>query len=135
YGVEVSRDMLARAKTRFTTDIGTGRLRILEGSLTSLPLADASVDVAITANTIYFVPDLDAVCAELARVLRPQGRAVIAIGDPQDMAELPFTQHGFQLRPVEEITATLERAGLTVDHRTAEHRPISGHLLVARPTS
>ncbi|MFC7450338.1 class I SAM-dependent methyltransferase [Rhodococcus daqingensis] len=131
-GIEISPDMLARAKSRHTGEIGAGRLRILEGSMTALPLADASVDVAITANTIYFVPELDQACAEFARVLRPGGRIVVAIGDPGAMAEMPFTQFGFRLRPVEEVTAALEKAGLTVEQRVVRRKPIDGHLLIGR---
>jgi len=132
HGVELSREMSARARSRFTREIGQGRLRVLEGSLTELPLADGSLDAVITVNTVYFVPELDRACAELARVLRPEGRVVIGIGDPDEMAKMPFTAHGFHLRPVAELTAALERAGLAVDHRVIERQPFSGHLLIGR---
>ncbi|MFJ4650803.1 class I SAM-dependent methyltransferase [Nocardia sp. NPDC088792] len=131
-GVELSRDMLERAGSRFRGDIATGRLRVQEGSLTELPLDDASLDAVITLNTVYFVPELDRVCAELARVLRPKGRAVVGIGDPAAMARMPFTAHGFRLRPVADVIAALENAGLTVEQRTLDRKPIPGHLLIAR---
>jgi ubiquinone/menaquinone biosynthesis C-methylase UbiE len=133
HGVELSRDMVARAKSRFTRDIGAGRLRVLEGSLTGLPLADAGLDAVITVNTVYFVPELDRACAELARVLRPQGRVVVAIGDPEDMAKLPFTRQGFRLRPVTQVREALERAGLVVEHSTRDRAPVAGHFLIGRP--
>ncbi|MBF6171762.1 class I SAM-dependent methyltransferase [Nocardia blacklockiae] len=134
HGVEISPDMLARAKSRYAADVGAGRLRVLEGSLTDLPLADAGVDAAITVNTVYFVTELDRACAELARVLRPGGRLVIGIGDPDAMARMPFTAYGFRLRPVPELIDALERAGFTVEHRPVEHRPLPAHLLIARLT-
>ncbi|MBU3066750.1 methyltransferase domain-containing protein [Nocardia sp. NEAU-G5] len=130
HAVELSREMLAGARSRFTREIGQGRLRVLEGSLTELPLADASLDSVITVNTVYFVPELDRACAELARVLRPAGRVVIGIGDPDGMEKMPFTAHGFRLRPTAELTAALERAGLTVEHRVVERKPLPGHLLI-----
>ncbi|MBB5915002.1 ubiquinone/menaquinone biosynthesis C-methylase UbiE [Nocardia transvalensis] len=132
HGVEISPDMLMRARSRFVSDIGTGRLRLLSGSLTELPLKDAGVDAAITVNTVYFVPDLDHACAELARVLRPGGRVVVGIGEPEAMARMPFTSHGFLLRPVTEVVAALEQAGLTVEDRFIDRKPIPAHLLVAR---
>ncbi|MCM6778147.1 methyltransferase domain-containing protein [Nocardia sp. CDC159] len=132
YGVEISPDMLARARSRLAPEIGTARLRLLAGSLADLPLADAALDAVITVNTLYFVSDLGPVAAELARVLRPGGRAVIGIGDPADMARMPFTRSGFQLRPPDSIAAALERAGLTVEQRAVANRPITGHLLIAR---
>lgn len=131
-GIEPSRDMLARAGSRFSEAITTGRLTVREGTLSALPLADASQDAVITTNTVYFVPDLDAVCTELARVLAPGGRVVVAIGDPDAMAKMPFTRYGFRLRPVEEVIAAMERAALTVEHRPLPHKPIPAHLLIGR---
>ncbi|MEU8895192.1 class I SAM-dependent methyltransferase [Nocardia sp. NPDC048505] len=133
HGVEISPDMLARARTTFARDIAAGRLLLSEGSLTKLPCADASLDAAITVNTIYFVADLDAACAELTRAVRPGGAVVIGIGDPDAMAKMPFTPYGFTLRPVDEVRAALERAGCTVRHEQLPGRPIPAHLLVAEP--
>ncbi len=131
YGIEPSPDMTARARSRFASEIGAGRLRIVEGTLTDLPVADASIDALITVNTLYFVPDLTPAASELARVLRPGGRAVIGIADPADAARMPFTRYGFHLRTPEEIATVLEGAGLSVNHRVLAHKPITGHLLIA----
>ncbi|MEU2120322.1 class I SAM-dependent methyltransferase [Nocardia niwae] len=133
HGVEISADMLARARASHRDDIDAGRLRLVEGSLTALPLPDDSLDATITVNTVYFVPDLTAVCTELARVVRPGGRLVIGIGDPDAMAKLPFTSYGFTLRPVPEVIAALEQAGCAVEHRRLGTTPIPHHLLVATP--
>ncbi|MET8654780.1 class I SAM-dependent methyltransferase [Nocardia aurea] len=133
HGLEISADMLARARSGFAREIAAGHLLLDNGSLTALPLADDSLDAAITVNTVYFLTDLDAACAELVRVVRPGGRVVVGIGDPDAMAKMPFTAYGFTLRPVAEVIAALERAGCSVEHRPLENRPIPHHLLVARP--
>lgn len=133
HGFEISPDMLSRARSRFAGEIGTGRLRLAEGPMTGLPLADNALDAAITVNTVYFVPDLDAACTELVRVVRAGGSLVVGIGDPDAMAKMPFTAYGFTLRPVAEVIAALERAGCTVDHQQLANPPIPHHLLVARP--
>jgi arsenite methyltransferase len=131
YGVEIAEDMLTRARARFATQITAGRIRLVNGSLTALPLDERSLDAAISVNTVYFVSDLDAACAELARVLRPGGRAVLGIGDPDAMARLPFTAYGFKLRPITEIIAALKSAGFTdVEQRRLDEVAISHHLLV-----
>ncbi|WP_158887676.1 methyltransferase domain-containing protein [Amycolatopsis anabasis] len=129
HGVEVSETMFARATHRFAR---ADRLRLHRGSITDLPLDDASVDALITCNTVYFVADLDRACAELARILRPGGRAVVGIGDPAEMAKMPFTEHGFRLRPVAEVIAALESAGLvlTEDRRLGKSER-GFHLLLA----
>ena len=130
HGIEIADDMLSRAKAKFGSD---RRLRLARGSLTDLPLDDGSLDALITVNTVYFVSDLDAACAELARVLRPGGRAVIGIGDPAVMAKLPFTRHGFAIRPVGEIAAALQNSGLQVEQRRIEDKPIPRYLLIGTP--
>ena len=133
YGVEVSEDMLRRARSRFAAEVEAGRLHLTDGSLTSVPLDDNSVDAAITVNTVYFAPELDAACAELARVLRPGGRVVVGIGDPEAMARIPFTSYGFTLRPVTDVIAALQKAGLdVVERRRLDDVAIPHHLLVAR---
>ncbi|HEX2212216.1 MAG TPA: methyltransferase domain-containing protein [Mycobacterium sp.] len=132
HGVEVADTMLRRARRGFAADIAAGRLRLHRGSLTALPFDDASLDVAVTVNTLYFVSDLEAACAELARVIRPGGRVVIGIGDPDVMRHAPFTAYGFTLRPVDEIRAVLAGTGLTVEHRPMDDHPIPRHVLIGR---
>ena len=130
HGIEIADDMLARARSGYPREVASARLRLERGSLIALPLEDGSLDAAITVDTIYFVGDLDAARAELARVLRPGGRAVVGIGDPQAMARLPFTPYGFTLRPVDQVRAALKKAGLEVvtERRMADlaipHNPL-----------
>lgn len=132
HGIEIADDMLRRARSKFSRD---GRLRLSSGSLTELPLDDGSVDALITVNTVYFIAELDAVCAELARVLRPGGRAVVGIGDPDVMARLPFTPHGFTIRPVSEIAAALQNSGLRVEHHRIEEKPMPRYIFVGERTA
>jgi arsenite methyltransferase len=132
HGIEVADDMLNRARSRFSDDVGASRLKLAHGSLTALPLDDASIDAVITLNTVYFISELEAACAELARVLRPGGRAVVGIGDPEVMARAPFTPYGFTLRPVAEIVAALEQSGLTVEHHRLDDKPIPRYTIVGR---
>ena len=89
YGVDVSRTMLERARVRFADEWAAGRLELIEGSLVDLPLVEDSVDAIITVNTFYFLEDPRPALREIARVLRPGGRVVIGIGDPDEMARVP----------------------------------------------
>ncbi|MEP6853791.1 MAG: methyltransferase domain-containing protein [bacterium] len=133
HGVDISTTMLARARRTHRDDCSAGRLRLDAGSITALPLDDASVDAAITVNTIYFVDDLDRAFAEVARVLRPGGRLVVGLGDPAVMHEVPVVAHGFRVRPVAEVTDTLARAGLSVTaDRRVGTREEACHLLLAQ---
>jgi SAM-dependent methyltransferase len=131
-GIDFSPAMLTAARKRFATELADGRLRLEPGSLTELPLPDSSLDGAITVNTVYFLDDLAPALRELARVLRPGGRVVIGIGDPDAMAEMPFTEHGFRLRSIPELEASILAADLElVDHRRVEGGRAPAHLLTA----
>lgn len=130
HGVELSDDMLRRARSGFGRDLRVGRLRLTRGSLTALPLEAQSCDAVITLNTVYFISELPAACTELARVLRPGGRAVVGIGDPEFMRGAPVTQYGFTVRPVSEIAAALQDSGLQVEQRRIEEHPMPRYLFV-----
>jgi SAM-dependent methyltransferase len=131
HGIELSTTMLAAARRRHRAELTAARMTLVGGVLEKLPLADASVDGLITVNTLYFVDDVASTFRELARVLRPSGRAVIGVGDPVAMGHMPMTQHGFRLRPMDEITERLADAGLGVRHEQLGDDSRSFHLLIA----
>lgn len=130
HGVEVSSEMLERAARRFRRAVN---LELHDASMSRLPFGDEAVDRIITVNTVYFVDDLTGAFGEVAGVLRPGGRFVVGIGDPERMDRMPVTAHGFRVRPVDEVIGTLESRGL----RLVEHRRLGGplrpHLLSATP--
>lgn len=134
HGVEVSETMLSQAARRYRRDIATGRLVLHSGSMTQLPFTDGALDGALTVNTIYFVAELDRAFKELARVIGSSGRIVIGLADPDAMAKMPFTGHGFHRRPVPDVIDTLRSTGLTVKHRRVSEGDNAPHLLIATPT-
>jgi ubiquinone/menaquinone biosynthesis C-methylase UbiE len=84
-GVDPDRSILARARRR-ATEAGL-EIRFDEGTATALPYPDASFDVVLSTLMFHHLPD-DAkrkTANELARVMRPAGRLVVADpGRPQD---------------------------------------------------
>lgn len=68
---------------------------LVRGDAGSLPLADASLDLVVSFETIEHVPDPGRFVREMARVLAPDGRAVIstpnrAFGPPELHLGNPF---------------------------------------------
>jgi SAM-dependent methyltransferase len=73
-GVDRSAAMLKAAGKR-TAALGNVELR--RGSLEALPIADGACDAALLILALTYVPDPALALAEMARVLRPGGRAVV----------------------------------------------------------
>ena len=135
HGVDPSSSMVERAGRTYASEVSSGRLEVHQGRMEALPLADGSVDGWMSLNTVYFVDDLSTAFRELARVLAPSGRGVIGLGDPESMAGLPFTEHGFRLRPVTDVVAALEAVGLSVEVRPVDNDAHPFRLLVCEPRS
>ena len=130
-GVDISPTMVRRASGRFKQDVAEGRMQLQSGSITELPLKDASVDGAITINTIYFIADADRAFSELSRIITNSGRVVVGIGDPDAMARMPMTPYGFKLRPFDDVVVMAKSAGLALhNHRRAGDGDAAAHLLV-----
>ena len=112
-GIDPSPMVIRRARRVFRRELAQGSLTVVHGSASDLPLPTDSLDVVLTVNTIYFMPDLAPPFAELARVVRPRGRVVVCAGDPTEMAKVPTTAYGFVLRPMSDVCAALTAAGFT----------------------
>jgi ubiquinone/menaquinone biosynthesis C-methylase UbiE len=125
HGIEPSSSMIHRARKALASDVARGDLVLHMATMDQLPLGDESLDGWISLNTIYFIPDLAASFAELARVLAPTGRGVLGVADPQWLGQQPFAEHGFTVRPIDHVVAALSTAGLAVVAKNIED-PHSG---------
>jgi SAM-dependent methyltransferase len=108
-GVDQSAAMLKAARAR-TADRPNVLLR--KGSLEELPLEDASCDAALLVLALSYVPDPGAVVGEMARVLKPGGRAVVLdlLRHDQESFRLAMGQErlGFE---IPDLLDMLEAAG------------------------
>ncbi len=73
-GIDISDDMLALARRRCADQPWT---EFRNADATALPYEDESFDAAVSTQVYEYVPDIPKALAELHRVLRPGGRAVI----------------------------------------------------------
>ena len=95
-GLDLSASMLLWAGRHATAD---GRVRFVIGDAAELPFNDASVDVVVSTLSMHHWEDPADAFAEIARVLRPDGVALI-----YDLGLLAYTP--------EEMAQIAEAAGL-----------------------
>lgn len=76
-GLDMTDEMLALAQ-RNAADAGVDNVEFVRGTIESIPLPGASVDVVISNCVINLAADKTAVFAEIARVLRPGGRVGVS---------------------------------------------------------
>ena len=77
YGVDMTDEMLAVARANQAKS-GLANATFLRGTIESVPLPDAAVDVVISNCVINLAADKGAVLREAFRVLRPDGRFAVA---------------------------------------------------------
>ena len=109
--VDVSEAAMERAADRFAADVRSGRLRLSLGSVEAIPLGDATVDKAVSVNSLYFWKDLPKAMNELARVVRPGGRLILCFEPPATLRKWPGHRHGFALYDVGDLVAPARKAG------------------------
>jgi SAM-dependent methyltransferase len=79
-GLDLSRGMLSSARQR--------GLRVVQGSLTDVPLPSASVDLVYSMKVLAHVPPIREAVAELARVVRPGGHLLLEFYNPWSLRYL-----------------------------------------------
>lgn len=111
-GIEISQPMLERARRRFRAAIAAGRLALHDASVSDMPFPDGTFTKVVTINTMHFWPEPAAGLREIARVLRPGGRFVLAVRPKEYIERIAFTDHGFAVFEDDELHALLGGAGL-----------------------
>ena len=76
-GIDMTPAMRERA-ARGAAACGLDHVEVRDGDATRLPVDDCSVDVVISNGVLNLVPEKERAVAEIARVLKPGGRAQIA---------------------------------------------------------
>lgn len=78
HGVDISEPLLAVARAHCAHQSWVGFSRAYA---TQLPFQDHGFDAVVSTQVLEYVPDVDAALAEIYRVVRPAGRAVIVDTD------------------------------------------------------
>jgi malonyl-CoA O-methyltransferase len=82
----------------------------VQASACALPLRDASVDLLVSSLCLQWVEDLPKAMAEMARVLRPGGAAMLMTLGAQTLQELRAMDGALRLLPMRDVAAYSEAA-------------------------
>lgn len=103
YGVEIDKDSVAYSKKNYSKS----NIEYLQGSAEAIPLADNSVDVVVTFETIEHIKNYKKFLSEMKRVLKPDGVALVSTpNDPEFPEDNHFHLHEFEY---DELKAELKK--------------------------
>jgi ubiquinone/menaquinone biosynthesis C-methylase UbiE len=111
-GIDLSREMLAIARAKLA-DAGLNNCQLRHGDMYDLPMEDNSFDAVTVHLVLHYADRPHEAIIEIARVLRPGGRIIIADFAPHDLEELR-TEHAHRRLGFEdqEVGDWFEMAGL-----------------------
>ena len=84
WGVDGAAQMVALARAR----VPVAAARLLEGRIEQLPFEVGMFDAVVSTGVFAYAPDRAAMLGEIARVLRPSGRAVMSTGNARSPTRL-----------------------------------------------
>ena len=131
-GVEVSDTMVNQATARNRRACREGRTELVGGNGITIPFETDTADSAFTAHTIYFMAEPHTTVNEIARILKPGGRLVVAcrVGDDEMPAWMDRTV--YRIPTIEQIREILGSAGFEqVVHHAGDDSGHHTHWFVA----
>ena len=113
-GLDYSEVSVSESIKRNNAAVDDGRCKVMQADVSDMPIDDESYDLVTGFETIYFWPDLGETFKEVSRIIRPNGRFMIAQGTdgthPDDEKWLA-TVEGMSVYTAPELERYLLNAG------------------------
>jgi len=110
-GVDHSPVMCRRAARNNKALVADGRVTIKCTRSDDLPFETGCFDAAMSVHTLYFWNPAEPHLKEIARVLRPGGRLVLAFRPSSDPATSDFPTSVYTFRSIEEVESLADSCG------------------------
>ena len=110
-GVDFSETMIQEANLINKTFINTGVVKFQQASIEELPFEDNTFDCITTTNTLYFWPQPEENIKELLRVLKPEGKLLVAYRLKELMDKIELSQYGFEKYDIDNVENLFEKSG------------------------
>ncbi len=123
-GCDYSIEMVQLASEINKNFIAIGLAKFIEGNIQELPFESASFDKIMTVNTFYFWDDYIKVLQELKRVLKKEGKLIIAVRPKHNLEKFPVTKYGFSIQSNDEIIKLLRSNGFENIEKTEIKEPL-----------
>ncbi len=79
-GLDYSVPFVARAK-KTTAELGIQNIEFVQGNARKMPFENSYFDLVYSFSSLYYIPNVEEVVNEIARVLRPLGKCVLDLGN------------------------------------------------------
>lgn len=107
-GVDVSPESIAHAQKTYAS---LANAKFVKGSCAAIPAGDASIDVAISFETVEHIREQEEFLGELARVLKPGGVLILSCPNKAEYTDKRGTQNEFHVKELyrDELAALVKK--------------------------
>lgn len=123
FGCDYSQEMVDASNRKNVEHIVSGKATFVCGNADTMLFDDNTFDKILTANTIYFWDDVAKTFAEIKRVLKANGKLVIAVRPEALMKTYPMTKYGFTTYTAERLQQVIADNGFEVVNVREEEEP------------
>jgi ubiquinone/menaquinone biosynthesis C-methylase UbiE len=123
-GVDFSDLMVKEAEKINSEPVSNKKAAFVQADAANMPFKDNSFNKIFTVNTLYFWDDPKSIFKEIVRVIQPDGKFFLVFRPKDSMEQMPFTQFGFNMYPVEDAEALLQENNFTIFDNKSLKEPV-----------